>query len=210
MNRETFTKKENWYGSYYELCLELGPKGDDERLLRALNSLWAHPQLHGSWTDRDDFQTSPPLTKIVGEVELPRHGILTLGHGLQVGCESIVVRESDDNGADWLDLCIPTGMLGLVYSVDYPLSSATNPWMHEVNQILASIGSSVFQSVPFRLGLIGEEASGIFNADSISADDLRRSAVFLLPETLKSSLSTNIQSITMLPGLVAVGLQSNK
>ena len=51
----------------------------------------------------------------------------SLRYESQLGCVTHVVRETD--GSDWLGLCVPTGMLELVYDVAYPLYFESNLWM---------------------------------------------------------------------------------
>lgn len=119
MDRETFLNDDNWLGSYYELCLELGPTGDDGRLKNAVAHLWSRPQLDGSWTDRASCNENPPPIEFSDGFIPPRYGIITLTSGDRLGCVTHTVRETD--GSDWLDLCIPTGMLELVFDTHYPL-----------------------------------------------------------------------------------------
>ena len=203
MDHDTFLNDDNWLGSYYELCLELGPAGDDNRLKAALAHLWKQPQLQGSWTRRTDYDKSPPLIEIVEGFSSPRYGTLALTRDLQVGCVTHTIRETD--GSDWLDLCIPTGMLELVFDTRYPLEYAANPWMRSIDQELARIAVSMFRSFPFLMGLIGEEASGLTNAESVTADDCRYGPYFL-PHSLWLSLGLNCHHEVVTPGLIAIGL----
>jgi len=203
VDRAVFLAQDNWLGSYYELSLELGPTGDDARLISALRSLWSQPQLHGSWTVRDCFgQSSSPLLVVDGFVA-PRYGTINLSDGHQLGCVSHTVREYE--GSDWLDLCIPTGMLELAYDVKYPLEYASNSWMRKLDRLLVALGSSLFLSHPFRLGLIGEEASGFTHADSVSAADCTYGPL-LLPQSLWQGLDIELVHSECAPGLIAVGV----
>ncbi|MDA0832486.1 MAG: hypothetical protein O3A29_04325 [Planctomycetota bacterium] len=123
---------------------------------------------------------------------------------ISVGCVTHTVREPD--GSDWLDLCVPTGMLGLAFHIQYPLDYPTKPWMAQIDKLLAQIGASVFRSIPFQLAIIGEEASGITNAAAVTPDVCRYSP-FLFPEQLWQRLGLSASSQILAPGLVAIGLQ---
>jgi hypothetical protein len=39
MDRLEYLRDENWYGSFYEIALELGPTGDDALAKQALRAL---------------------------------------------------------------------------------------------------------------------------------------------------------------------------
>src|SRR5262245_54288948 len=106
MNLDLFLNSENWHGSYYELCLELGVSGDDEVLLGALRLLWSQPSLQGPWTDRTQFGSQCSEFKTANGVAAPHYGVLNVDNA-ELGCVTHVVRETD--GSDWLDLCVPTG-----------------------------------------------------------------------------------------------------
>jgi hypothetical protein len=203
MDRDTFVCDENWFGSYYELAIELGPTGDDERLRKALEHVWSLPQLRGSWIERHDYDLHSSPIECRDGIVPSRYGVLRLTPEISVGCVTHTVREP--NGSDWLDLCIPTGMLGLCFDVQYPLDYATNPWMAQIDRLLAQMAASVFRSISFQLAIIGEEVSGITDAASITPDDCRF-CPFLLPELLwqRLGLSTSRQVLTH--GLTAIGL----
>lgn len=204
MDRATFENDDNWLGSYYELCLQLGPVGDDARLTKAVAQLWSQPQLHGSWINRTSYNDTPPPIEIVDGFLQPRYGLITLTSGQQIGCVTHTVRETD--GSDWLDLCIPTGMLELAFDTRYPLDYAANPWMRAVDRDLAQIGASMFHFDGYLLGIIGEEASGLTDSGSITADDCRHGP-FLFPESLWLSLDLQCRHSIVASGLVAIGLR---
>jgi len=127
VDHNAFVKPENWYGSHYELCFELGPSGDDATLLSALRCLWSLPQLAGPWIDPHAYGGRTSVFAIADDSVPMYHGVLTIPDGHRVGCLTCVLREPD--GSDWLDLCIPEGMLELVYDISYPLYFSPNPWM---------------------------------------------------------------------------------
>lgn len=204
MDRDTFVFDENWHGSYYELCIELGPTGDDKRLCTVLELIWSQPQLQGSWASRCDYNSGSLPIECCDGVVVPRYGIITLSPGVDTGCITLTVREPD--GSDWLDLCIPTGMLELCFDLQYPLDYATNPWMYQVDKLLSEIAASVFREIPFHLGIIGEEASGVTHAASITPDDCRYGPI-LLPDRLWNRLKLFSSGQRLAPGLWAVGLK---
>jgi hypothetical protein len=203
MNRDTFFKEENWYGSYYELCIELGETGNDTRLIEAMKCLWSQPQLRGGWWNRADFNTDAPQFEISEGFDRLRYGVIQLQNGFSVGCLMYVVRE--DNGSDWLDLCIPTGMLSLIFSINYPIYDVSNSWMDDVDQALIEIGTSIYKAHPFRLALIGEETSGLTHADSLSLDVLRYGRS-LIPKSLWNSVSIDIPAMLIPPDLILTGV----
>ncbi len=206
MDRAIFECDDNWLGSYYELCMQLGPTGDDSLLCAAIGHVWSQPELRGSWNTRCDYGgPSAPIECRDGHVD-PRYGIIALTPDVSVGCVTHTVREPE--GSDWLDLCIPTGMLELLFDIQYPLDYQTNPWMWQIDKLLAQLGASVFRSIPYKLAIIGEEASGITDAESITADDCRYGP-FLFPEPLWQRLGLSSRSQILAPGLVATGLQDS-
>jgi hypothetical protein len=201
MNREAFLAEDNWCGSYYELCLELGPTGDDERLIDAVTSLWAHPHLRGPWIERGLFDRPPSPKPAAGGHVSPLWGVIALSSGQQLGCVTHVVREA--NGSDWLDLCIPSGMLELAFNIQYPLEYQTNTWMRAIDHDFAQIAESVFLACPFVLGMIGEEVSGTRHGNELSAEDCPSVPLFL-PSTLWSSLGLTRPHRMGVPGLICV------
>src|SRR5262249_19121655 len=153
MDRHEYLLDENWYGSFYEISLELGPVGNDALAMQALRALWSQPEVRGPWRERSDFDSEPDDAAIeIGKVHL--YGCFILDDGSEVGCMSYLIRV--DGKSDWLDLSIPTGMLERRVSISYPLDTATNPWMVEFDERLARIGAAIYGMAPFRLGLIGE------------------------------------------------------
>ncbi len=113
-----------------------------------------------------------------------------------------------DSDSDWLDISIPTGMLELVYPVEYPLSDDTNPWIRDVERDLVDVADRVFGQVPFDLATVGEETSGIFYANradanrAISREVIERAGGFLLSERLRSRLALEIEAEVLPSGLL--------
>ena len=202
MKRAEYLKDENWRGSYYELALELGPYGDDALLRQALEALWRQPELRGPWRERSHFGRDPDQSVAVpGNAAL--YGCLALDTGECVGCVSHVVRVETES--DWLDLSIPTGMLGLRFPVVYPLDLATSPWIATVDRVLVRIAAAIYAAAPFRLGLVGEEASGASSAGEVTAQECERGG-FLVPDDLWRRLEPNRKGDRLPPGLVYVPL----
>jgi hypothetical protein len=201
MNPDLFRNSDNWLGCYYELCLELGASSDDEVLLCALSAIWSQPQLQGPWIDRKRPGSRRSGFDVVEGAVAPHYGVLTID-GSEFGCVTHVVRETD--GSDWLDLCVPSSMLQLAFDVRYPLNCEPNPWMATVDSVFLKIAASVFAECPYRLAIIGEEASGITNANSITTSDIKR-GVFLLPDHLIELLGVKSQACRCTEGLWKVG-----
>ncbi len=204
MEKSEYIKRSNWYGSFYELAMEFYPRGSDARLLAALHALWSDPSLFGPlespyyYAEAEPTLLSPPLPhepaqRAVPPVPLPDaldpvgpnnlYGLLTIPGRPQIGIKCVTVRE--EYGSDWLDFCIPTGMLGHIVNIDYPLCYDTNPWMDEVNGILLRLADSVYTVAPFDLALIGEEASGYLRAGEASGANLEAGGILAPPRLVQ-------------------------
>ena len=91
------------------------------------------------------------------------YGVATLADAHRVACTSVVVREED--GPDWLDLAIPFAALETIYPVhDDP---QPGDWGDALTDWFVDVGRFVYARVPFALGLIGEEVSGLHYAEHI-------------------------------------------
>jgi hypothetical protein len=197
-NQADLNDDENWAGGSYELAIELGPR-DDTRLEQALAAMWRHASVAGCFA-ADYHPHSPyrPL-RLDGHTavalnlrSLEEHtgglrGVTSLPSGVDIICGVIAVRE--ENGPDWLDFYLPWGALartdprigGFPFGDDH--GPVTFAWRRPIDRWLASVGSSVFADVPFRLGLIGHIVSGAVHADGLTADASgRRDIGYLLPE----------------------------
>jgi hypothetical protein len=204
MDRREYLRDENWYGSFYEISLELGPTGNDRLALEALRALWSQPEIRGPWRERSDFDTERDDAVITTE-EGCLYGCFTLDDGTEVGCMSHLIHIPGES--DLLDLSIPTGMLELRFPISYPLDSATNPWMVQFEERLARIGAAIYGVAPFRLGLIGEEASAAPNsAADLTADDCELGG-FLVPLDLWVKLSPKRKPVLLANGVAYVPLQ---
>jgi len=116
---------------------------------------------------------------------------------------SHVVREED--GSDWLDLCIPTGMLQLRFPVEYPLETHSNPWIHRLDDLYVAIASDVYSAAGFSLGLIGEEVSGELSSATLTSAEWERGPL-LLSESLWTRFSPKREHRRLDNGLMAIGL----
>jgi len=196
MNTNAYIRNENWSGSYFELALELGPAGDDAQARRAVSALWRHSALVGPWQRKEAFGARP--TAAVPGVA-PLYGCLSLPDGNELGCLSWFIR--DEPGSDWLDLSIPLGMLEATFAVAHPIDRATNPWIATLESTLVAIAASVFAEAPFRLGLLGEEASGAYAASELTAERCEIGGLLVPSATWEAHAPKRVPSIAA-PGLL--------
>lgn len=202
MQRSEFTRDENWHGSFYELCIELGPVGNDALATRALDLLWRPPELHGPWLDPADYDVdAEPLIPSIREGTY--YGWITLPDGNEVGCTSYLIRIEGES--DWLELCIPTGMFELRYRFIYPLDRATSPYLVQVDDLFARIAGAIYEEVPFQLGLIGEEASGASSAADLTKEECEQGGL-LVPLSQWQKLAPNREVSMVTSDLVHVPL----
>ena len=141
---------EVWLGGYFELALELGAP-DDSRLIKAESRLWAHHSL-----EQDGARS-------FGVAAIPGIGTTC--------CKVIMVPEEDK---DWLVLCIPMGGLGRVVDVGaYPFADGSDlSWTTALEDWFVAIAKSIFEAVPFELGLTGHDVSG-----NACAAELRKTGI---------------------------------
>lgn len=197
MNRDLFIQQETWYGSFYELAIELQTSHDDIRLEKALETLWSHPNLSGHWASIENFGKNPDVISIPNGFQgessnsfINLYGLLSIPDiDKQVGCLSTVIRET--NGSDWLDFCVPTKMLKSAFSVKQPLEIREYPWSTILDKYLLQMADMIYQQTPFDLAFIGDEVSGLVNKASIISEgiesqikvyDLSKNKIFLSPE----------------------------
>jgi hypothetical protein len=171
MAERLFTAEGAWYGGFYELALEIGPRSD-ERLRSALTALWKYPDLDGCFFDRSREPIDQPRSsEFCLETGSHALGVASLPNGSRVVCGSCLVREEE--GPDWLDFYLPMASLGTAYPVaGFPFGTEADwpgPWRYEVEDWLARIGLWIAQSASFQLGIIGFEVSGqVYAADVAS------------------------------------------
>jgi hypothetical protein len=169
-----FTDSENWIGGFYELAIEIGDTSD-ERLQTALSALWRAATIKGCY-GRNDLEPHeqdmvPCTVSSLAEFGHLR-GTVTLPNGHRVVCGCLAIRE--DDGPDWLDFYLPMGALERVderiggFPFEENSGEASLTWRHSLDEWLASIGTSVFHEVQFRLGLIGFETYGDVEARQVN------------------------------------------
>jgi hypothetical protein len=202
VNRDDYIELVNWYGGFYELAIEYVPKGDDERLLKAIAAIWGSPLLTGPWQDRNQFGEASFLPDSL-EFDSDNHlyGVLELPNRQSLGCLTVLVRESDDSDStDRVDFCIPTGMLDLVFPVSYPLARSDNPWMKLIDPILLSLAERVYQASPFDMASIGEEVSGNPRRSTLSESTLVHGGI-VLPSAFAKTFAASNAAIALPSGL---------
>lgn len=154
-----------WIGGDHELGLAMPLGSLDLHLrLRLLRALWGQPQLTGVVCDKQALGDPwiPVNEALAAQKEL--YGCLRMGKRL-VGCYSQFLDNDDEA---WFLLCIPRAMVEEVYPVNYVDWEANAWWLAELDAVLAKIGMLVYAQVPFKLGILGFEAT----ADLISRDKL--------------------------------------
>jgi hypothetical protein len=154
LSAEEAFRDEDWRGSYYQLAIELSPQPDDARLTSALETLSASidrcpapeesdEELHAVETDF--------IRSIYGSINLPEVN--------RLGVRALVLREKE--GSDFLDLCVPTGMMERAgYRMEDPLSEG---FLAALDRSFLRIAEKVCESAPFDLALLGEEVSGLLH-----------------------------------------------
>jgi hypothetical protein len=168
-----FTDPENWTGAFYELSLVFGDC-DDERLQRAVTTLWRAAAITGCYgsIDREpaDQSAVPVTVASLREFGMLR-GIVRPPLGGPVVCGCDVMRFDRDN-CDWLTLNLPLGALERVEPRigGFPFGPDGGPeslaWRAPLDTWLAGVADEVFRHVGFRFGLIG------FDLDYTTAADL--------------------------------------
>ncbi len=184
MNKDSFTLKENWYGSFYELAIELQTSHDNVRLEWALEALWRHPNLSGHWVSIENFGQQSDVIRIPNDFHIASSNSFINLYGLfsipeidkQVGCLSTVVREKD--GSDWLDFCIPTEMLVDAFSVKHLPEMREYPWANILDKYLLQMADMIYQKTPYDLAFIGDEVSGLVNKASIISEGIENQIKF--------------------------------
>ncbi|MBC8135509.1 MAG: hypothetical protein H8F28_06450 [Fibrella sp.] len=165
--RQLFTAAHTWNGGFYELAIELGLHSD-ERLRKALQTIWQCDGLDGCYVARDVEPSQQ--SRLSPSLDTSALGVATLPDGEQVACGTFIVREDNGNGPDWIGFYLPMGALGSVYDVGaFPFvdGKSSRVWREPLDDWLRQIAAAVFVVVPFSLALIGHEVSGTAYADKI-------------------------------------------
>ena len=89
----------------------------------------------------------------------------------------------DESGTDWLVFYIPLAALETIYEIEYPYNARWRVWAEPLDNWFAEIGRSIYERVPFALGLIGEEVSGYTTASEVASAGVpeRRGLPMLVP-----------------------------
>ena len=182
--------RKNWHGSFYELGLAYAHGSlDQQTRLHLLQYVWDDPTIIGVVDYPTDF--GDPWKKVEGAITSDGnhlYGCIHLSTEHTVGCGSYF---SSDGSFTWFVLYIPLGMLKFVYAIDYrrSITHTGNPWTIKVDKVLAPIGVRIYREFPFKLGVLGEEATA-FPLERHMAE-LTDNPGLLVPESLfkRQSLS---------------------
>jgi hypothetical protein len=161
-NPADLDEPENWWGGFYELSIELGQR-DDDRLDRAVTALWSAAAVEGCFevASRDPLSHTPARLTLAAREGGHLLGRVHLPSGTRVVCGALAVRY--DDGADWLEFYLPLGALARVERRvgGYPFGDikGSMSWRGPIDAWLADIGAAVHATEPFRLALVGMEAS---------------------------------------------------
>jgi hypothetical protein len=85
-----------------------------------------------------------------------------------------VISVREDDGDDWLDLCLPLGALGRIETRvgAFPFGDDGGPesmtWRRAFDDWLAEVGRAVYRRVTFKIAVIGFEVSGTVTAESLA------------------------------------------
>ena len=202
MDRATYCHPNTWRAFEFELGLEYRSTADDQVLVRAVEKLWHYPRLTGPWPSREAYGNSVHITPdmLPRDGMLSLYGLLELPDGRQAACNAWIVRPS--GGSDSLSFGLPGGMLERLFPVAYnPMSVKRNPWLGEIERLLADIAVWVYSAAPFELAVLGECASAL----AVDAADLTREALapggFILPDELWQRLERACESRPLSQGL---------
>lgn len=154
---QRFTKPDTWNGGGYEVAIVLGAV-DDDRLRRGLQAVWDFPSVIGCYLRSDvEPDQQPRIQSADAEWFETLRGVATLPAGA-VACHSMVVREEDAGGEDWIYFGFPLGALSeLMPSVGaFPFEDGGDfSWRREVDEWLCALARQVFERVPFRFAVVG-------------------------------------------------------
>jgi len=178
--KQYFTPQRVWWGGWYEIEIELGAPSD-ERLARALENIWSHSSLEGSYLHSWQEPHTQTMVNPREYAEEGRHlyGIARLPNGERVCCGTYVIRLEDDDdtsASDLLEFYVPFASLNSAYQLRvYPLSDVrqAQAWGEELNGWLVELGSFVYSRVKFELALIGFEV----DFTTTTAEKIRESGI---------------------------------
>lgn len=156
-----------WYGSTFELVLDLGP-ASGERLLAAATAVWDAPELRGCYLEAnkepaeqcavrpDDVMHNAPGAHL--------RGLATLPNGATVACSTYGL--CIDGEADQLIVALPLGSLATAYPIGaYPIDDGTPlDWRPELEDWFTALARRAWIPGSVRLGTIGAGTAGFLEA----------------------------------------------
>lgn len=198
----TYRNRDMRPGSFYELSLVLSDEFKEiENRKSLLFSLWNDYALKGVVTNLQEFGSSWQQLKDVQVKDNYRYyGCLRISSEVIVGCHSSFFSISEVN---WFSLSIPLAMLDTTFQVMYPLSRPENKvWKSNIDTTLISIGRRIYAANPFKLALIGEEASAT-PVESIARlrSILETDEALLVPDDLYTRLDVAPRGVRFPEGL---------
>jgi hypothetical protein len=207
VDRATYCSPHTWHGSAFELGLEYRPTAEDQLFLRAAEQLWRYPGLTGPWPRREEYGNSIQITPDVPPRDsmLWLYGLLELKDGREAACSSFMLRQND--ASDSLSLCLPSGMLGRLFPVSHnPMGVKGNPWLRDIEDLLADIAAWVYGAAPFELAVLGEEAAALGPDAAKLTRELLSHGGYILPDVLWRHLDPAVEARPLSHGLRHVPL----
>jgi hypothetical protein len=154
---QIFTPREHaWTGGHYVLGMEFA-----NRCRGALSRLWNHPSLSGCYLLSDVEPSGQERIPIDGEkLHRSLYGVCTVPNGRKIACGT-AFSMSADGVSWWIEFFVPLSSLRRVYPVGgYPYNCGPDydgNWLAELEHWLVKIGTFVFETDPFKLGVVGFE-----------------------------------------------------
>lgn len=173
---KNFTK-ELWYGSYYEIAMEFYPKGDVDRIISALKVLLNDLRVDCQWADQEFTEYKHIPNEIDEDTFTSFFGTIRLNDGNDIGCHIVIIRELDRS--NWLDICIPSGMLEESHGLKYPIEHKNNKFLYDIDNLFIDLARKIYNVAQFDLATIGEEVSGINYITNLTKEDLIKGGIIL-------------------------------
>lgn len=170
-----------WVGGYYEAAIVLGACTDpeaDTRLHSAISEIWSLPNIGSCSFDPSGQGNVIPAAEPLDRI-LRLYGWFHDREAGAIPFTTVVVRESEPDGQDWLYAALPFGGLQMaipsVSVASFDLKD-DNPWVMPIERSLADIALAVSRKVPFLIAAIGEEIAGYIEEDAFNGvfSDCRR------------------------------------
>lgn len=174
---------ELYSGSHYELSIQYT---NVAHAVQALNALQAMPLFHNKHDFAVSEQDLQALVKIwQSTLQIDAHTF---------PCLISLVNAED--GTTFIDFAIPVNELSAVYDLHYPIDNATNPWLTNVHYVLLDLTERIYDIAPFSIAVIGEEVTGSFDAEHLTADDVER-LTCILPTSLQQQLGIQHEGLPL-------------